>query len=134
MLNTRLRATALVAVLALSFAAIGCEQGQTPGEEPGPDGPGQPGQGEVVDRVIITEETEPQFYELRGGRYRITWSHRGCSSISVALTHADGTEHFSRTSRSPNFSALVNELPAGTYEYAQTDAACEQYEIRLDRL
>jgi hypothetical protein len=130
MLNTRLRVGAFAAALLLSIGAVGCDQGGGPN---GTDGPGPGNGGEVVDLVIVDQDTEPQFYELRGGRYRVSWNHR-CPAFGVHLVNADGTEVYSRTSRTPVFSAIVSDVPAGTYEYTQTEAECETYTLRLDRL
>jgi hypothetical protein len=125
-------AITLTAVAALALAAVGCDQAE-PGN--GPDGPGgDRTPGETVDRILVDQDAEAQEFELRGGRYRVSWSHR-CPTIGVRLTSlADGTAVYEREARSQNFSAIVSNVPAGAYEFTETTGECDRYEIRLDRI
>ena len=122
-----LRTLAVAVALAMALVIAGCEEGDAgPGD--GPDSTR-----ETVRTVVVTEETEPQVYALEGGRYRVSWRHQ-CETIGVRLVAAGAEPVYERTARSPAFSAIVSDVAPGDYELLQTDAACEDYEIRIDKL
>jgi hypothetical protein len=140
------RSRILAAATALALVLAACGGNAAPGGEPG-NGPGEPGvvEGETVDSVIIDQDSEPEPVLLRGGRYRVAWRHTDCpEGINIVLNKvgdladADPEDRrpfeYQRAQRVPQFNTLVQNVPAGAYEFTQTNEDCATWEIRADRV
>lgn len=87
----------------------------------------------VQEKVTVTPDTAATPFALRKGTYRVSWSTTGCKSIAVTLAGDNG---FSKEKKStlPKFSWIVLGVPDGTYTATQTDPACADWQLAIERV
>jgi hypothetical protein len=81
--------------------------------------------------LVVNQTSDPQrTYHLEGGRYELSWSHQGCTEITIAISSDTGFQYEDST-RLPSFTRLLRDMPTGEYRVEQRNAECGQWEIRL---
>lgn len=141
--KSRSRILAIGTLLALLLAACGGNGQDAPGGN-GTDDPGGE-EVEIVDSIVIDQDSEPATYFVRGGRYRVAWRHTDCpEGIDIVFNKvgelADaGPEdqrpyEYGRTQRVPQFNTLLQNVPGGEYDFGQTNEECATWQLRADRV
>ena len=85
------------------------------------------------ERVTITPETAANAFRLQKGTYRLNWKTTGCTAVTVVVQGDTGYQR-EKTSGVPNFSWILTSVTEGTYTVAQTDPACADWEILMERV
>ncbi len=111
-------------VLAAALVLVGC----------GSDGGGggvsaAPAQTKVT---VTAGDTAP--FALQGGQYKFAWTTNGCASFSFELKQRDGGFDWKKETKVPRFSAIILGVPAGTYTVTQSEAACTDWSVALERI
>ncbi len=87
----------------------------------------------VQERVTITPDTAATPFRLQKGTYRLNWKTTGCTGVTVVVQGDTGYQR-EKSSGVPNFSWILTSVTDGTYTVAQTDAACTDWEILVERV
>jgi hypothetical protein len=122
-MNAASRRFVLGATLAVLLAACG-------GGGPGAGG-GTPVTGET--HVEVKAGASPAPLAIQPGRYKVAW-RMTCGSLTVKISDATGKELYTKTSRIKSFSSIASSLPGGPILIEQTDAACTDWSITLDKI
>lgn len=111
-----------VMVMALMLAACG-------GGGAG-DGGGGDGGEELPDRAEATsDDEEGTTYQLRAGRYRLSYRAPGCSDIVISIQSVDGAFQYEQRQRVPT--SFVNDVLDGEYTIAVV-SECDQWTVNLN--
>ncbi len=119
-MKTRLPLAAGLVLSGLMLAACGSEGA-------GADVSAAPAQTSVI---VKSGETAP--FALQAGRYKFAWVADGCPSVNFDLKQQDGPFDWTKQSKVPRFSSIVNDVTAGTFAVTQSEAACPSWTVTLD--
>ena len=122
-MNAASRRFVLGASMAVLLAACG-------GGGPG-GGDGTPVTGETHVEVQAGAAVAP--VAIQPGRYKVAW-RMTCNALTVKISDATGKEVYTKTSRIKSFSSIASSLPGGPVLIEQTDAACTEWTITLDKI
>jgi hypothetical protein len=119
------------ALLSLAIAACGAAApGQGGGGNAG-DG-GSPAATPAKSYTIKPGDTTP--FPLAAGTYRLNWVTTGCpGGLTVILTGDNGYTN-EKSSKLPNYSRILTSVPDGNYTITQTDTACTEWTVTLDKI
>ena len=116
-----LRRTPLLAIAVLVVVLAGCG---------GPRGGGGGDESTLPDTAKATsEDPEGTTYELRAGRYRLSFRSPGCEDVVISITSDDGAFTYEQQQRVTT--SFVNDLVDGTYTIAVT-SDCDEWTINLN--
>jgi hypothetical protein len=121
------RRTALMLASSLSLLLAACGGGDAVEGEQASARPPQ------EQTVIAAADVETPF-ELQAGRYKFGWDAPGCKGVDFTMTGQAQGFVYSKTSALPKFSAIVSNVPEDVYLLTQADAACTEWEVRIDRI
>ena len=86
------------------------------------------------EQITIAAADAATPFLLQAGRYKFAWDASTCSGVNFVLTGETQGFTWEKKTLQKRFSSIVNELPDDTYTVAQTDPACTEWSITLDRL
>jgi hypothetical protein len=127
-LPRRVAVAAATVGLGLAVAACG---GTTPGASGGGDAGGSPAASIAKSVTIKPGDTTP--FPLAAGTYRLNWTTVGCTGLTVTLKGDNGYSN-EKSSQLPNYSRILTSVPDGNYTISQSDAACTQWTVTLDKV
>lgn len=87
----------------------------------------------VQTKVLITPDSTAPFGLLEG-RYKFTWTTVGCETATFDMKQQDGTFEYKKQTKMPSYTAILVEVPAGTYVVTQAEAACTDWKVTLDQV
>ncbi len=124
MLARRSRLVLVSAVSAVMLAAGAC----------GGDGAGEAASvAPPQSKVTVTPETAGTPFALAEGNYRVNWKTTDCKKVTVVLTGDTGYTK-EKSSTITNFSWIATSVPAGTYTATQTDPACTDWTLAIEKV
>lgn len=124
MRHPRVVATVGLLAAALTFAA--CE------EESDGGGAGEASAPTVTGPMIVTPDNQTSL-ALSEGIYRVEWKTTGCTRIKLQFVGDNGFSK-EKTSTLPTQSWIVTGVKDGTYQVAQTDESCADWELKVERI
>jgi hypothetical protein len=123
----RLAVAGAIAVSTLVLAACGASA-------PGQDGGGGASAGASPAKSYTIKPGDTTPFPLAAGTYRLNWVTTGCpGGLTVILTGDNGYTS-EKSSKLPNYSRIITSVPDGNYTITQTDAACTQWTVTLDKI
>lgn len=82
--------------------------------------------------TVVTPDNQPALV-LEEGIYRVEWKTTGCTRIKLAFVGDNGFSK-EKTSTLPTQSWIVTGVETGTYQVAQTDESCADWELKVERI
>ena len=73
-------------------------------------------------------------FQLQPGRYKFGWTAPDCPSVNFTMTGQTQGFTYEKRTLQTKFSAIVSDVPGDTYLVAQTDPACADWTVQIDRL
>ena len=126
-LPRRLAIAGTIAVSSLALVACG-------GSAPGQDGGGGASAGASPAKSYTIKPGDTTPFPLAAGTYRLIWVTTGCpGGLTVILTGDNGYTN-EKSSKLPNYSRIITSVPDGNYTITQTDTACSQWTVTLDKI
>jgi hypothetical protein len=129
--HRRLRSGILAGVIGLSLVVGACG-GPADGGGGGGGGGGAQTPAPPADKVVLTPADNVPF-ALRKGTYRLAWKTTDCSSLSVEIRGDTGYSR-EKTSTLPAFNMILTSVLEGTYILTQTDPACADWQITIEKI
>ena len=120
------RVLATVALLAAALTIAACE------EESDGAGAGDASAPTVTGPMVVTPDNQTPL-ALSEGIYRVEWKTTGCTRIKLAFVGDNGFSK-EKTSTLPTQSWIVTGVKDGTYQVAQTDESCAEWELKVERI
>lgn len=84
------------------------------------------------DKVTVTPATAATPFALQAGTYRLNWT-TSCPKVAVTITSDTGYNK-SKASGIANFSWILTSVTPGNYTVSQTEAACTDWTIILEKV
>lgn len=85
-------------------------------------------------QILVSSADAATPFELQAGRYKFGWDASACAKVSFTLTGAAQGFTYEKTTLQKRFSSIVSDVPADTYTIAQSEAACTEWSVQIDRL
>lgn len=85
-------------------------------------------------QIVVTSADAATPFELQSGRYKFGWDASDCTSVGFTMTGQAQGFTYEKTTRQKKFSAIISDVPADVYTLAQTDAACTEWSVQIDRI
>jgi len=76
-----------------------------------------------------SEDPEGTTYDLRAGRYRLSYRAPGCEDVVISITSDDGAFTYEQQQRVTT--SFVNDVIDGTYTIAVT-SDCDEWSVNLN--
>jgi hypothetical protein len=98
------------------------------------------GDGEAVsarpaqEKIMISSTDAATPFALQAGRYKFGWDASGCNGVSFVMTGQTQGFTWEKTTLQKKFSSIVSDVLEDTYTLAQTDAACTEWTVQIDRI
>ncbi len=83
-------------------------------------------------KVSVTPATAATPFALQSGTYRLNWT-TACAKVTVMVTSDTGYNK-SKASGIANFSWILTSVTPGNYTVSQTEAACTDWTIILEKI
>lgn len=120
------RVVATVGLLAAALTFVACE------EESDGGGAGDASAPTVTGPMVVTPDNQVPL-ALSEGIYRVEWKTTGCTRIRLQFVGDNGFSK-EKTSTLPTQSWIVTGVKDGTYQVAQTDESCADWELKVERI
>jgi hypothetical protein len=118
-----------MALAALGLAVAGCAGDPAPNGDGGAGRTAGPAQSSVTIRAGALEP-----FTLEAGRYRFSWAAAGCAAVDFTMVGTSSGFTYAKASSLATFTAIVSDVPQDTYELDQSEAACTEWSVMLDRI
>ena len=119
-----------LAVMTLLLAACGGGDGGGGGGGEGDGASARPPQ----EQIKITSADASTPFQLQAGRYKFGWDASACPSVAFTMTGEGQGFTYEKTTRQKKFSSIVTDVPEDVYTLAQTDPACTEWTVQIDKV
>jgi hypothetical protein len=86
------------------------------------------------EQIVIAAADAAVPFQLQPGRYKFGWTAPDCPSVNFTMTGQTQGFTYEKKTLQTKFSAIVSDVPEDTYLVAQTDPACTDWTVQIDRL
>ena len=86
------------------------------------------------EQIKVTSADAATPFQLQAGRYKFGWDAPDCSSVNFTMSGATQGFVYEKKTLQKKFSAIVSDVPEDTYTVAQTDPACADWTVQIDRI
>lgn len=117
----------LVAIMSLTVLAAGCGGDEGGGGEEASARPAQ-------EQIAVTSADAATPFALQAGRYKFGWDASTCAGVNFVLTGATQGFTWEKKTLQKKFSSIVSDVPEDTYTLTQSDAACTEWTVQIDRI
>ncbi len=124
---------ATVRMLVVGATLIGVAAGCGGGDAGDAGGNGQPG-ATFARSAAVAAGDERVAHPLAAGRYRVSWTAgENCDSVTISITQEGGGYTFERKDPSLRIFNLES-VPEGQFFIEQTNADCDEWSIKVDKI
>lgn len=128
------RLTGLAGLIASVMLLAACGGGEGDGGGAGGGGGGTVSARPAQEQIKITSADAATPFQLQAGRYKFGWDASGCTAVTFQMVGQAQGFTYDKNTRQKKFSAIISDVPEDVYTLAQTDPACTEWTVQIDRV